>query len=109
MAEGPLFLESEHSLVSPLSALAMHDLVEMYHATPDQLASAIEKANELENPELALFMTGILAARAIETPHFIPVYRDGMANEAMQLETPTVDSVRALLRVVPTLSKTSKP
>lgn len=60
------FLDFDVCLTTPLAELHGWDLTEIYYASPLDIGEAIIRAKELENPELALFMTGILAARMLE-------------------------------------------
>ena len=52
---------------APLSSLSPEDIQDLYRAEADALVDFIEITTHVENPELALFATGLLAARSMDT------------------------------------------
>lgn len=103
------FFDRDIDATKGLGDLMPTDIDDIYNTSPDRIAYMIEKAHEAENPELALFVTGILAARTIEKSHRVVEPRFGSRRSRDSEETYTARDYKTALRGVLTTMASLEP
>ena len=91
------FFDIDRSAAVRLPEILPSDMTDIYNASPEQMSTLVERAYAEENPELALFVTGILAARTMERNNTADVYAPRDFKQALRSVMTTMASLEPLV------------